>query len=80
MSDEKVFLVDFVYGKCKFNYLPKKVEPESRGFEKVIVHNIPCDCNNHRVRFFTGRHLGYIFEAPAEAAFVWQHGEKNAKR
>ena len=40
----------------------------------------PCDCNNHRVRFFTGRHLGYIFEAPAEAAFAWQHGEKNAKR
>ena len=30
--------MDFVYGKCKFNYLPKKVEPESRGFEKVIDH------------------------------------------
>ena len=30
--------MDFVYGKCKFNYLPKKVEPESRGFEKVILH------------------------------------------
>ena len=30
--------MDFVYGKCKFNYLQKKVEPESGGFEKVIVH------------------------------------------